>query len=127
MTLKSMNKYEIAEFKIDPSYGFGKKGVTELGIEPNTMLYYRIHMHNYQNLMSRWKMEPLQLFDVANRFKRKAKEYFDLGNWDYAFKRYEKSLEYFEADEKMDHEEKQQAALDITIVHNNLAMIHLKK
>jgi len=125
--LKSMNKYEIAEFKIEPSWAFGEKGVTELGIGSNQSLYYRIHMHNYQNLMSRWKMEPEQLFDVANRFKRKAKEYFELGNWDYAFQRYEKALEYFEADEKMDHEEKKQAADDITIVHNNLAMIHLKR
>merc|ERR1719461_1143368 len=125
--LKCMNKYEIAEFKIEPSYGFGDKGVVELGIEPNATLYYRIVMHNYQNLMSRWKMEPLQLFDVGNRFKSKAREYFELGNWDYAMNRYEKALEYFEADEKMDHEEKAEAAQYITTVHNNMAMIHLKK
>jgi len=77
--------------------------------------------------MSRWKMEPLQLFDVGNRFKSKAREYFELGNWEYAMNRYEKSLEYFEADEKMDNEEKHQAADYIATVHNNKAMIHLKK
>merc|ERR1712228_252068 len=125
--LKSMNKYEIAEFKIDASLGFGKKGVIELGIESNATLYYRVQMHNYQNLMSRWKMEPLQLFDVGNRFKSKAREYFELGNWDYAMNRYEKALEYFEADEKMDNEEKSEAAYYISMVHNNIAMIHLKK
>jgi len=118
---------EVAEFKIEPSFGFGEKGVVELGVPPNATLYYRVIMHNYQNLMSRWKMEPLQLFDVGNRFKNKAREYFELGNWDYAFNRYEKALEYFEADEKMDHEEKAQAADYIATVHNNMAMIHLKK
>eukprot|EP01083_Nonionella_stella_P078926 216273_1 len=125
--LKSMNKYEIAEFKIEQSFGFGDKGVTELNIPPNATLYYRVTMHNYQNLMSRWKMEPLQLFDVAKRFKDKARQYFDMGNWDYAMNRYEKALEYFQADEKMDNEEKRQAADDIAIVFNNMAMIYLKK
>merc|ERR1712154_596438 len=97
------------------------------GIESNATLYYRVQMHNYQNLMSRWKMEPLQLFDVGNRFKSKAREYFELGNWEYAMNRYEKALEYFEADEKMDIEEKKEAAEYISTVHNNMAMIHLKK
>eukprot|EP01083_Nonionella_stella_P265516 899355_1 len=127
--LKCMNKYEISEFKIEGAseYSYSDSGNTELGILPNQSLYYRIQMHNYQNLMSRWKMEPRQLFDVGNRFKLKAKQYFALGNWDYAFERYEKSLEYFEADEKMDHEEKQEAGKYITMVHNNMAMIHLKR
>merc|ERR1719361_1145370 len=125
--LKSMNKFEIAEFKILPKLGFGDKGNPELGIKANTALYYRVHMHGYQNLMSRWKMEPLQLFDVGERFKEKARQYFDLGNWDYAYQRYEKALEYFEAEEKMDHEERKRAADETAKVHNNLAMIHLRR
>merc|ERR1719461_2297075 len=119
--LKSMNKYEIAEFKIYPEFGFGDKGVAELNIGSKQILYYRVQMHNYQNLMSRWKMEPLQLFDVGNRFKDKARQYFELGNWEYSFNRYEKALEYFEADEKMDDEEKKQSADYIEQIHNNLA------
>jgi len=102
-------------------------GVSELGLAPHTTLYYRIHLHNYQNLMSRWKMEPLQLFDVAQRFKTKARQYFDLGRWHYAFQRYEKALEYLEADEKMDGEEKRRAQREIAVVHCNLAMVHLKR
>ena len=125
--LKSMNKYEVAEFKVFPALGFGAKGVAELGLAPDATLYYRVHLHNYQNLMSRWKMEPLQLFDVARRFKNKARQYFELGRWDYAFQRYEKALEYLEADEKMDGDEKRQAQQEMALVHNNLAMVHLKR
>eukprot|EP00485_Elphidium_margaritaceum_P023493 CAMPEP_0202712720 /NCGR_PEP_ID=MMETSP1385-20130828/44496_1 /ASSEMBLY_ACC=CAM_ASM_000861 /TAXON_ID=933848 /ORGANISM="Elphidium margaritaceum" /LENGTH=558 /DNA_ID=CAMNT_0049372831 /DNA_START=28 /DNA_END=1704 /DNA_ORIENTATION=+ len=125
--VKSMNKYEIAEFKVMPALGYGEKGAAELGIAGNAILCYRVHMHNYQNLMSRWKMEPEQLFEVGQRFKDKAREYFELGDYNYAFQRYEKALEYFEADEKMDAQEKQEAGKQILLVHNNLAMIHLKR
>merc|ERR1719464_2330712 len=125
--LKSMNKYEMAEFKILPQMGFGDKGVPEVGVKGTDALYYRVQMHNYQNLMSRWKMEPLQLMDVGQRFKQKARQYYDLGHWDYAFQRYEKALEYFEAEEKMDWDEKRQAKDEVAKVHNNLAMIHLRR
>eukprot|EP01084_Bolivina_argentea_P308999 534441_1 len=125
--LKTMNKYEIAEFKIESKFGFGDIGITELGIAPNATLYYRVHMHNYQNLMSRWKMEPEQLFDVAKRFKDKARQYYELGNYDYSFQRYEKSLEYWEADEKYDNKQKEIAKDACAVIHGNIAVIHLKK
>lgn len=125
--LKSMNKYEFAEFKINPEFGFGTEGKKSLNIPPNAFIYYRVHMHNYQNLMSRWKMEPEQLFEVAKRFKKQGEMYFKAGDLDYAFERYEKSMHYWEADEKYSEEQKRFTKGEIALIRNNLALIHLKR
>ena len=86
-------KMHVVEFKMLPVLCFEPKDVApaELRLPPYTTLYKKtIHR----------KMEPL-LSPVP--------QLFDLDRLDYAFQRYEKTLEYLEVAEEMDADEKRQA------------------
>ena len=97
-------------------------GNPKLGIKYNDVIYFKIEMHKYKNLISRWKMNSYQIFDIGNYYKDRAKMWYQKKQWLYAKLRYLKAMEYFEAQDNLIYHEKMEARHMQNICLNNLCL-----
>jgi len=127
--LQSMDKGEIASFKVKASYGYGPQGNNTLGIPPNTDLVYVIELISFENEKDTFDMDVKE--KIASIIKRK-----DKGNSFYKMKQYSQSIKFYEQavdiefkeEEKKNLTEEEKKEIDNLQVacHSNTALCKLK-
>ena len=60
--VETMKKSEKALFKVTPKLAFGEKGDRSLGVPPNTVVYYEVHVHDFEEPPKSWYFLLLKLY-----------------------------------------------------------------
>ena len=74
LTVLILQKNEIAQITLKPSYAFGKDGNVDKGVKPNETVVYEIKLISFEKAKESWqldadaKLEQVDFSEVQNNF-----------------------------------------------------------
>jgi len=123
---ETMKKGENALFKVAPKLAFGEKGDSSLGVPPNTVVYYEIHIHDFEEPPKAWKLKGDEKLKVAEKRKTEGSELFKQNKIPRALKKYKAALDCVTSDHDMNDEQKKEAKTLKVTIQLNLAACDIK-
>jgi len=126
IAVESMKKGEIASVIIKPEYGYGKEGNPIKGIPPNATLLYEIELVEFEKAREPWDMEFPEKIEVAKRKKEEGNDFYKIGKFQKAIKKYKKAARFFENDAGLTEEQKKTAETVKVPCYLNTAICKLK-
>ncbi|XP_071809281.1 peptidyl-prolyl cis-trans isomerase FKBP5-like [Asterias amurensis] len=124
--LQEMKSGELAEFKLQPKYGFGEAGNADFNIPADASLTYQVKLTSFEKAKESWEMNPTEKLSSAEVAKTKGTEKFKGCEYKKAVKQYKRITDYLDHDSEFSEEEKKTSNELLLAAHLNLAMSYIK-
>ncbi|KAL3842599.1 hypothetical protein ACJMK2_020592 [Sinanodonta woodiana] len=125
-SLKRFRRNEKSRLVIQPKYGYGETGNTDLGIPPNAELTYIVHLKSFEKAKDNWELDDNEKVEQAYIFKDKGTRYLKEQNYKQAEKFYEKIVNLLEYTTSLSEENKPKRDNLLLAAHLNLALTYIK-
>ncbi|RNA39635.1 peptidyl-prolyl cis-trans isomerase FKBP4 [Brachionus plicatilis] len=111
-------------FKSDQAWG--SKGFKEFGIGENSDIVYEVELKSFEKAKETWQLNGKEKLEQSELYKNKGTEFFKLGKYESALKKYNKIVEFLQ-NEVYDLDEEKSCAAKLQLAANlNVAACHLK-
>ncbi|XP_053673079.1 FK506-binding protein 59 [Anopheles nili] len=100
LALEKFYKEETSRLVLEPSYAFGGKGNSELGVPPNAKVEYTVTLNDFESLVERSMMSPDETLAQAKLLREKGTKYLKEEKHDLALNLYDRALTYLYAQSK---------------------------